>query len=88
MGLLFEWDEEKARGNLRRHGVSFSAAASVFGDPLSVTIADPQHSADEARFVTLGESTTRRLVVVVHTERGNRIRIIGARGYAAREGQL
>lgn len=67
MGLGFEWDESKARRNLKKHGVSFEEAASVFGDPLSLTIPDPLHSEDEERFVTLGESRRRRLLVVVAT---------------------
>ena len=79
MGLLFEWDEEKSRNNLRKHGVSFEEASTIFGDPLSVTIDDPQHSAREQRWVTLGHSAKYRLLAVVHTDRGSRIRIISAR---------
>jgi uncharacterized DUF497 family protein len=65
----FEWDPEKAVENERKHGVSFDEAATAFGDPLSLTISDPDHSDDEERFVLLGESYAGRLVVVVHTER-------------------
>jgi uncharacterized protein len=79
MGLLFEWDEEKSRSNVQNHGVSFEEASTVFGDPLTVTIDDPQHSLRESRWVTLGYSATQRLLVVVHTDRGGRIRIISAR---------
>jgi uncharacterized DUF497 family protein len=79
MGLLFEWDEEKSRSNLRKHGVSFEEASTVFGDLLSVTIDDPQHSTREQRWVTLGHSAKHRLLTVVHTDRGGRIRIISAR---------
>jgi uncharacterized DUF497 family protein len=79
MGLLFEWDEEKSRNNLRKHGVSFEEASTIFGDPLSVTIDDPQHSAREQRWVTLGHSAKHRLLAVVHTDRVGRIRIISAR---------
>lgn len=79
MGLLFEWDEGKSRKNLRKHGVSFDEASTIFGDPLSVTIDDPQHSISEPRWVTLGHSARHRLLAVVHTDRGGRIRIISAR---------
>ncbi|MGD9853985.1 MAG: BrnT family toxin [Planctomycetaceae bacterium] len=85
MGLDFEWDERKARQNVKKHGVSFEEAATVFGDPLAVTIPDPLHSAAEDRFVTLGESHAGEFVVVVFTERGERIRIISARFATRRE---
>ena len=85
MGLTFEWDENKAKRNLKKHGVSFEEAATVFGDPLSRTIADPLHSKDEDRFVILGESLGRRLVVAVFTESGENIRIISARRASRRE---
>ena len=85
MGLTFEWDENKAKRNLKKHGVSLEKAATVFGDPLSRTIADPLHSEDEDRFVILGNSHGRRLVVVVFTERGEHIRIISARRASRRE---
>jgi len=79
MPLLFEWDEEKARQNLNKHGVSFEEASTIFGDPFSVTIGDPQHSTHESRYITLGHSAMHRLLVVVHADRGDRIRIISAR---------
>jgi len=79
MSLSFEWDPEKARANARKHGVSFDEAATAFGDPLSVTIPDPDHSDDEDRFILLGSTYQGRLLVVVHTERGENIRIISAR---------
>jgi uncharacterized protein len=85
LALVFEWDELKALQNYRKHGVSFQDAATVFGDTLALTIDDPSHSEDEDRFVTLGLSAEGRLLVVVHTERGDRIRIISARGASARE---
>ena len=85
MGLTFEWDERKAKRNLKKHGVSFEEAATVFGDPLSLTIDDPLHSKHEERFVTMGESVRRRILVVVHTERGDNIRIISARVATRRE---
>ena len=85
MSLTFEWDREKAAENLRRHGVSFGEATSAFGDPLSRTIDDPDHSEDEERFILLGESARGRLLVVVHAERGDRIRLISARIAGRRE---
>jgi uncharacterized DUF497 family protein len=85
VSLDFEWDDEKAKKNLRKHGVSFEEAATVFGDPLALTIADPLHSELEERYVTLGESQRRRLLVVVATDRGDKIRIISARVATRRE---
>lgn len=75
----FEWDREKAEANLRKHRVSFEEAASVLGDPLSLTIDDPDRSGNEQRLLTLGYSTRARLLVVVHLERGDTMRIISAR---------
>lgn len=77
--MKFEWDPKKAKANLAKHGVSFEEASTVFADPLAGTIPDPLHSAEEARSVTLGHSAAGSLVVVVHTERGERVRIISAR---------
>ena len=77
--MNFQWDENKARTNLEKHGVSFEEAATVFGDPLSLTIPDPAHSQVEDRWIVLGHSHQRKLLVVVHTERGDNIRIISAR---------
>jgi uncharacterized DUF497 family protein len=85
MGLKFEWDERKADQNRKKHGVSFEEASTVFGDPLSRTIPDPLHSEGEDRFVMLGESHGRRLLVVAFTERGPNIRIISARKATRRE---
>jgi uncharacterized DUF497 family protein len=85
MGLTFEWDDDKAHANVEKHGISFDEATTVFGDPLSVTIADPDHSAQEARFVIIGRSLPGRLLVVVHTEIGDNIRIISARQPTRRE---
>jgi len=79
MGLLFEWDEGKSRHNVRKHGVTYEAASTIFGDPFSLTIDDPGHSMRELRWVTLGYSAKHRLLVVVPTDRGSRIRIISAR---------
>ncbi len=83
--LIFEWDEKKAYKNIKKHGVSFEEAATVFGDPLSITIYDPLHSKDEDRFVILGMSNKNRLLVVVHTDRNDRIRIISARKATKKE---
>ena len=85
MPLNFQWDENKARTNLAKHGVSFEAAATVFGDPLSLTIPDPAHSQNEDRIVILGTSHNDKLLVVVHTERGDSIRLISARRASRKE---
>ena len=79
MPLLFEWDPKKARRNLKIHEVSFDEASTAFRDPLSRTIDDPLHSQDEERMVLIGVSQQGRLMVVVHAERGDRIRVISAR---------
>lgn len=83
--MEFEWDRAKDAANLVKHGVSFSEASTIFGDPLEVTIPDPMHSEDETRFLSLGISTESRLLVVAYTERQGRIRIIHARVAAAKE---
>jgi uncharacterized protein len=83
--VQFEWNPRKATDNLKKHGVSFEEASTVFGDPLAVTIRDPLHSADEQRFVTVGRSTRQRVLVVVHTERADAVRIISARLATPRE---
>ena len=85
MPLTFEWDEKKAKSNAKKHGVSFDEASTVFGDARSLTIPDPVHSEVEERFVTMGSSHRGKLVVVVHTERGDNIRIISARPANRRE---
>ena len=77
--MEFEWDPKKAAKNLRRHRVSFNEAATVFGDSLGTTAHDPDHSLAENRYIAVGMSSRRRLVMVAHTERGQRIRIISAR---------
>ena len=85
MPIRFEWDPKKAASNLARHRVSFEEAATAFGDPDSVTIADPEHSLREDRFILLGMSGPGRLVVTVFTEIGSTIRIISARPATKRE---
>ena len=85
MALQFAWDARKAAANQRKHGVSFAEAATAFGDPLSLTIPDPDHSQDEDRFLLIGRSTRQHLVVVAHAERGDTIRILSARPASRRE---
>jgi uncharacterized protein len=79
MALGFSWDSRKAASNERKHGVSFEEAVTAFGDLLSFTVPDPDHSADENRFLLLGRSDQNRLLVVAHVERGDDTRIINAR---------
>ncbi len=81
----FEWDDAKAESNERKHGVSFTEAMTIFGDPLSVTGFDPRHADDDDRFLTMGTSVAGRLLVVSHTDRGDAVRVIGARVAAQRE---
>ena len=77
--MLFHWDPRKAGHNLRMHGVGFREASTVFADPLSVTLDDPDHSAAEDRFLDIGVSDLGRLLVVSYTEREGGIRLISAR---------
>ncbi len=79
MSLTFEWHEDKAKENLRKHKVSFEEAKTVFNDSLSITIVDPEHSADEVRYIDIGLSAKGQVLVVVYTERGSNIRIISCR---------
>jgi len=79
MGLTFEWDSKKAKSNFDKHGISFQEATTVFADSKSLTIPDPLHSKLEKRFIILGRSYNGNLLVVVHTERGDNIRVISAR---------
>ena len=84
--LTFEWDAKKAAANAEKHGVTFEEAATAFGDPLSITIDDPDHSEEEERFVLLGMTHRARIVVVVHTEEGgDAVRLISARLATRRE---
>jgi uncharacterized DUF497 family protein len=85
MAIEFEWDAAKAKANLAKHRVSFDEATSAFYDALSVTMRDPDHSVSEERFLLIGMTVTRRVVVVAHTDRGQRIRIISARRASRRE---
>lgn len=76
--MIFEWNPEKARINLAKHGVSFDEASTIFGDLLSRTFDDPKHSFEEQRFVVIGHSATGRLLFVSHTDDGKTVRIISA----------
>lgn len=77
--MRFEWAPKKAAANLKKHGVSFQEAATVFGDPLAISFQDPDHSEEEERQITFGLSIQKRLIVVSHTQRKDRTRIIRAR---------
>jgi uncharacterized DUF497 family protein len=79
MGLQFEWNGRKAQTNKKKHGVTFEEASTIFGDLLSITIADPVHSIGEGRFITIGRSINEKLIVVVYTDRDDIVRIISAR---------
>ena len=85
--VRFEWDDEKANSNEGEHSISFIEAATVFDDNLAVALPDPDHSIDEFRFLLLGESSSRRLLVVSYTERDDVIRIISARSPTRKEPQ-
>ena len=83
--MRIEWDPNKAASNADKHGVTFHEAATVFGDSLSVTLPDPDHSSDEERYLLLGRSAAGRLLIVAITERGDKLRIISARPMTPRE---
>jgi uncharacterized protein len=83
--LIFEYDPAKATTNLKKHGVSFAEAMTVFDDPLASTLPDDQHSLDENRYITLGTSSRQRILFVVYTETTSGIRLIGARPATAVE---
>jgi hypothetical protein len=83
--LLFEWDPNKAKENIETHGISFDEGSTAFGDTLSLAIYDPLHSEEEDRFILIGNSHRNRLLVIVHTERAENIRIISARKATKKE---
>jgi uncharacterized protein len=85
MSLSVEWDPAKAEANVRKHGVSFEEAATVLGDPLSLTLPDPDHSQTEERFLLLGRSATGRFLLLAIAEREDFVRIISARLMTPRE---
>jgi uncharacterized protein len=81
----FEWDNNKAKTNLEKHHVAFSEAATVFRDRFSITIYDPDHSDQEDRYITIGTSVEGRLLIIAHTDRDDRTRIISARELTRKE---
>ena len=83
--MEFEWDPEKADGNRRKHGVEFVEATTVFADPLSITVPDPDHSEMENRLIIVGYSNRFRPLIVSHADRGGRVRIISARQLTSTE---
>ena len=85
MGISFEWHPDKTADNLRKHGVSFEEAATVFRDDLSITVPDPDHSVEEERLITVGLSSHNRLLMIAHADRGDNIRIISARELTSSE---
>ena len=86
--MEFEWDPEKAEINVRKHDVSFAHASTMFGDPLSLTFHDPDHSDEEDRYITIGSSADDVLLIVSHNDREKRIRIISARKATRRERRI
>lgn len=85
MAFAFEWDPEKAAANEQKHGITFDEAATAFGDPFGIVVDDPRHSAGEVRLALLGYSQANRLLAVMFTERGDRMRLISARTATRRE---
>lgn len=88
MEFLFEWDEEKAKANLKKHKVSFEEGTTIFHDLLVATMPDPDHSKDEQRYIAIGLSVNSRLLVVVFTERGAKTRLISCRRATPRERKI
>jgi hypothetical protein len=86
--MNYDWDAAKATRNAKKHGVTFEEAASVFGDPLAYTFADPDHSEGEERLLTFGLSLNRRILVVSHIEHAQGIRIVSAREATAHERKI
>lgn len=83
--MQFEWNENKAKQNLSKHGVSFEEAKTIFDDPLYVDFYDPDHSENEERYLIVGQSNQRRILILSYTERGNKIRLISAREVTPQE---
>lgn len=88
MKLNFEWDDSKAKENFKKHGVGFDEATTIFSDPFSMTIPDPDHSIGEERHIELGTSDKNRVLVVAYAERGSSMRIINCRKATSRERKL
>jgi len=76
---MFEWDQNKNAKNIKKHGISFDEAATIFDDPMFITVIDEEHSIDEERYITIGLSTDGKLLLVAHTDRQGKIRLISAR---------
>ena len=85
MEIEFEWDQSKEASNISKHGVSFHEGATVFGDSLAWTFPDPDHSVHEKRFLTMGLSSRGRILIISHTDRGKKTRIISVRQATPRE---
>ena len=85
MAFTFEWDPKKASANARKHGVTFDEATTAFGDPYGIIVDDPRHTQGEHRLAVLGFSQSNRLLAVMFTERGDRLRLISARTATRRE---
>ena len=83
--MKYEWDEEKAASNLKKHGVSFDEATTVFDDLFNVDFYDPKHSIQEHRFLMIGESNLQKVLIISYIERGDKIRIISARELTPKE---
>ncbi len=84
--MIFEWDKNKAESNQKKHGISFSEATTVFGDPLELTINDPEHSLNEYRFLSIGKSERGEILIVAYSEeKENNIRVISARRVTKKE---
>jgi hypothetical protein len=88
LGYIFDWDAKKAKSNVRKHGVTFDEATTVFADPLSLLMPDPDHSFDEERYVVLGMSRSLELLIVAFAERPPRTRLISARRATPSEREL
>ncbi len=86
--MEFDWDTKKAESNYGKHNISFQEAASVFGDPLAITYDDPDHSTSEYRSITFGLSRFNRLLVVSHTDREGKMRIISSRSMTKKERKI
>lgn len=78
--MEFDWNSAKAQSNFQKHKVSFEEAQTVFDDPLRISFLDVEHSVDEDRYITIGLSSHSRILLIAHTYRHDRIRIISARG--------
>ena len=85
MTFIFEWDDRKAKTNARKHGVTFVEATTIFSDPYLISFSDEAHAENEDRFISIGQSERGRVLLVVHTDRDNSIRLISCRKATAQE---